>query len=92
MLFNDEDDFLMGTPKSKFFDIVFHANRNIVHNELERLMRRMAALELIVEKELGIEDVEKKIASFEPENTEEIENRTNSLYIESMGNILSESE
>ena len=91
-MFNDIDDFLMGTPKSKFFDTVFHANRNIVQNELERLMHRMAALELIVEKELGVDDVEEKIASFESENEKETENRTDSLYIESMGNILSESE
>ena len=93
-MFNDVDDFLMGTPSSKFLDIVFNANRNIVHKELERLMEWMAALELILEKECAIEDVEKKVKYFiaNEENKKELENKLNSLYIESMGNILSESE
>ncbi|WP_187646784.1 DUF2018 family protein [Nitrosophilus labii] len=93
-MFNDVDDFMMGTPKSKFIDIVFHANKNIVENELERLMEWMAALELILEKECNIDDVEKKVKYFiaNEENKKELENKTNSLYIESMGNILTQSE
>jgi len=93
-MFNDVDDFLMGTPSSKFLDIVFHANRNVVQKELERVMEWMAAMELILEKECGVEDVEKKVKYFiaNEENKKELENKLNSLYIESMGNILSQSE
>ncbi len=93
-MFNDVDDFLMGTPKSKFIDIVFNANRNVVEAELERLIEWMAAMELILEKEYGVEDVEKKIRYFlaDEENKAELENKVNSLYIESMGNILTQSE
>jgi len=50
-MFKDVDDFLTGTPNSKFIDIVFNANRNIVSNELERVMTWLAAMELILEKE-----------------------------------------
>ncbi|WP_281950955.1 DUF2018 family protein [Nitrosophilus kaiyonis] len=93
-MFNDVDDFMMGTPSSKFKDIVFNANRNVVENELDRLIEWMAALELILEKECGVDDVEKKVKYFiaNEENKDELENKKNSLYIESMGNILSESE
>lgn len=91
-MFNDVDDFLMGTPKSKFIDIVFHANRNIAEGELERLIEWMAAMELILEKECGIDDEKIKEFIANVENKKELENKMNSLYIESMGNILSESE
>ena len=93
-MFNDVDDFMMGTPSSKFLDIVFNANRNVVEGELGRLMEWMAALELIIEKECNIEDVEKKVKYFlaDESNKKELENKLNSLYIESMGNILSQSE
>jgi len=93
-MFNDVDDFLTGTPKSKFLDIVFHANRNVVESELEKIIEWLAALELILEKEFGIDNVEKKIKYFiaDEKNKKELENKTNSLYIEYMGKILSQSE
>ena len=91
-MFNDVDDFLMGTPKSKFMDILLNANRNIVETELEKFIERVAAMELILEKEFN--DEEKKIKEFmyDEKNKKELENRLNSLYIELMGNILSQSE
>jgi len=93
-MFRDVDDFMTGTPSSKFKDIIFHANRNVVENELDRLIEWMAALELILEKEYGVEDIEKKVKYFiaNEENKEELENKKNSLYIESMGNILTQAE
>ena len=91
-MFNDVDDFMMGTPKSKFIDIVFNANRNVVEGELERIIEWMAALELILEKKCNINENEIKYFIESGENKKELENRINSLYIESMGNILSQSE
>ena len=29
-LFEDEDDLFMGSPKSKFIDIIYNANRNVL--------------------------------------------------------------
>jgi len=53
-IFEDEDDIFMGSPKSKFLDVVFNANRGVAEFELERIMERMAILEMM----LNIEDVE----------------------------------
>ena len=36
MLYEDEDDFFVGSPRSKFFDILFNANRDLVENALEK--------------------------------------------------------
>ena len=92
-MYFEDDDVLGGTPKSRFFDIVFHANRNVVTKELESIMEWMAALELIVEQKCGL-DVEKEVRNilFDESKAKELEHKINSLYIEYMGKILSQSE
>ncbi|MDD2358592.1 MAG: DUF2018 family protein [Thiovulaceae bacterium] len=90
-IFEDEDDIFMGSPKSKFLDVVFNANRGVAELELERIMERMAILEIM----LGVEDVEafeKTISQYAWENKDAIETKVKSLYIESMGNVLTQCE
>ena len=90
-LFEDEDDIFMGSPKSKFRDIVFNANRNLVELELERLIERQAALELMLGEFHG-EELERKIDTFMLENKDDVVEVAKNLYIESMGNVLSQNE
>ncbi|BCD62398.1 hypothetical protein NitYY0826_C1274 [Nitratiruptor sp. YY08-26] len=92
-MYFEDDDVLGGTPKSRFLDIVFHANRNVVEGELENIMEWMAALELIIEQKCGF-DVEKEVQQvlYDESKKKELENKLNSLYIEYMGKILSQSE
>ncbi len=40
MLYEDEDDIFMGSPKSKFFDILFHANKDLVKEKLLQIVER----------------------------------------------------
>ncbi len=90
-IFEDEDDIFMGSPKSKFLDVVFNANRGVAEFELERIMERMAILEMM----LNIEDVEafeKNISQYAWENKDAVETKVKSLYIESMGNVLTQCE
>jgi len=89
-LFPDDDGAFMGTPRSKFFDIIFNANRNLVENELEDLIERMCALELIAEE--YEEDLERKIQEVKFSKSEEIENKKFDTFISSMGNILTQNE
>ncbi len=91
-MFNDVDDFLVSTPKDKFMDIVFNASKSVVKKEIEEIINYMATLEVMLEKKLKIEDVEREAKIFINECANEIEDRTNSLYIEYMSKILSESE
>ena len=90
-IFEDEDDIFMGSPKSKFLDIIFNAHRGLADAELERIMERMAVLELMMEME-DADVLEKKIAQYAFENLDEVQIKVKSLYIESMGNIVTQSE
>jgi len=89
-LFNDDDGMFMGTPKSKFFDIVFNANRNLVEEELESLIERMCALELIAEE--IEENLEQKIQEITFTKSEELESKKFDTFVNSMGNILTQNE
>ncbi len=92
-MYFEDDEILGGSPKSRFLDILFHANRNVVEGEIEKMVEWMAALELIVEEKCGL-DVEKEVANvlYDEEKRAKLEQKVNSLYIEYMGKILSQSE
>jgi len=79
------------TPKEKFFEIVYHANKNLVIEELEDIFKRLAALEIIAEECLG-ENVDKKINEIIFNKSDELEAVETDLYIHTMANILTKNE
>jgi hypothetical protein len=89
-LFPDDDGMFMGTPKSKFFDIVFNANRNLVEQEIEDIIERMCLLEMIAEE--NEEELEQKLAEVKFSKSQELEDRKFDAFINSTGNILSQNE
>ncbi len=91
-LFEDEDDIFQGSPKSKFMDIVFNANRDLVQNELDRLMRRLAAMEVLLQETHGEDGIDRVIKSMDFERSDEIEMMAKNLYLTSVGNVLTQNE
>ena len=89
-LFDDEDDFLVGTPKSNFFGIVKTANQNIVEMEIEKMFQRLAVAEKLLEEKGLEEEYEMLLRSMAVE--QELEDRTNSIFIELVGNIVTQCE
>jgi len=90
-LFEDEDDIFGGSPKSKFMDVVFNANNDIVRQELERFIEKVAVMESMLEEHVG-EDINRAVESFHVQNQDLCDTKAKSLYIELMGEILSQSE
>ncbi|MDD4855040.1 MAG: DUF2018 family protein [Sulfuricurvum sp.] len=91
-LFEDEDDIFQGSPKSKFMDIVYAANRDLVQNELERLMGRMAVMEMLLQEQHGEDYIDSILRNVEFERADEVEMMRKNLYIISVGNVLSRNE
>ncbi len=89
-IFEDEDDIFMGSPKSKFLDIVFNANRGLVEFELEKLVERLAIFELMIKEDEDL--LEKKILEYKFSNEVDVESKQKSLFIEFMGNVLTQNE
>jgi len=90
-LFEDEDDIFGGSPKSKFMDVVFNANNDIVRAELEKMITKMATMEAMLEEQHG-ENLDRVVEQYRFEHADECESVAKSIYIEVMGEILSQSE
>jgi len=91
---DDEGSFNGGTfggnPKDQYFAISRTANQNIVDQELDVLLRRFAVAEKIIEEAGLTERWEKMITAMVIDS--ELDERTGSLYIELMGNIVTKCE
>ncbi|WP_456428849.1 DUF2018 family protein [Nitratifractor sp.] len=91
-LFDDDDDFLSTTPRENFYQVLFTANRNIVENEVEKLIERLAVAEKMLEDQGLEEEYERQVLSMPIAEPSEIDNRKNSLFIETVGNIVTQCE
>jgi hypothetical protein len=89
-IFNDEDDAFMGTPKSNYFAIARTANQNIVEMEIEKMFRRFAIAEKMLEERGLDEEHERLISSLVIDK--DIDDRVNSLFIELVSNIVTQCE
>jgi len=90
-LFEDEDDIFGGSPRSKFMDVVFNANNDIVRQELENFIEKVAVMELILEEKVG-DDIDGAVSQYRATHLDEVATKTKSLYVELMGAVLSQSE
>ncbi len=91
--FNEDDALFGGTAEKKYFDIIFNANRSVVENELSNNLRRMNALEKLLEERLQEgEDLEKLVVSYIASNIESVEDDLKNAYIAGMGDILTQAE
>ena len=92
MLYEDEDDFFMGCPKSKFFDILFNANRELVKTKLLEIVDRYSAMEILLEKQVGVDALEGMIRTVLTEDMDTVVEHNNDLFISSVGEILTQNE
>lgn len=89
-IFRDDDDFMSSTPASNYFSIAKTANQNIVELELGKMLRRLALAEMMLE-ERGLDgEYEKQLKAMII--SPELDNRTDSVYIELVGNIVTQCE
>jgi len=86
----DDDDYMMSTPKSNYFSIAKTANQNIVEMELEKMLQRLAVAEKMLE-EKGLEEEHENLLKAMVVD-KELEDRTNSLFLELVGNIVTQCE
>jgi hypothetical protein len=91
-IFEDEDDFFMGSPKSKFIDIIYNANRNLAEAELVRIMRRLAATELLLGEFIDEDEIDRKVEQFLLSEEGKVDEYVKNIYIEHVGNVLSANE
>jgi len=91
---DDEDDyredFFGRTPQSSYFEIARTANQNIVELEIEKVFRRLAVAEKMLEDRGLADEHEQQIKSLVID--EEINDRTASVFIDLVGAIVTQCE
>jgi hypothetical protein len=85
----DEDDIFMGSPKSKFFDVAREASKDIVEEEIDKIIEKLAVLEMIVSKDKGENfDINEYINEYTLGNFEKVKAMKKGLYVEFTGEII----
>lgn len=85
----DEDDIFTGTPKSKYFDVARQATKEIVEDEFDKFLERVAVMELVLSEEKGEDfDINEILNRYILENSEKVEKIKKGLYLELTGDII----
>ena len=82
-------DIFSQSPREKFFEILFNANKNLVENELEKTFEKFIAMSEFCEKN-GFDETSQN--SFISQSQTLISERLNDIYIWLSGDILSQNE
>ncbi|MFV0481199.1 MAG: DUF2018 family protein [Campylobacteraceae bacterium] len=91
MLEIDEDDILTSSPRLKFYDMIFHANQNIVSEVLESKIEQFIAMEELLYEQYG-DEIYTKIRQKIYENLDFMENGKNDFYINFVSDVLTKHE
>lgn len=93
MLFDHDDPFDKlfsgGTPQEKFYEIMYVANRHLVEQEVHKMVKRLVALEALMDER---PDLEKEIRSYLLFNESDVEHHANNIYLEMTASIVSNNE
>ena len=84
------DDFFGRTPQSSYFEIAKTANQNIVENEIEKVFRRLAVAERMLEERQLDDELEKEISRTVID--QDIDERTATVFIDLVGAIVTQCE
>lgn len=87
---NIRGDFWGRSPQSSYFEIAKTANQNIVEKELERVFRRLAVAERMLEERELSDELEREISALVVD--EDIDGRTASIFIDLVGQIVTQCE
>ncbi len=88
-LLEDENDIFTGSAKSKYFDVIRNANSEIVEDELDKLLEKVAVMELLLSKEKDTSfDVNDLVRQYILQNLDEVEQMKKGLYVELTGDII----
>lgn len=85
----DDDDIFFGSPKSKFFDILEQTHRDLVEDEIDKVIEKLAILELIISQDKDEDfDINSYLEEFKKMNLEDVNSMKKGLYMEFSGEII----
>lgn len=87
-LLEDESDIFGGTQESKYWDIAKTVNEEVMKDEFDKVVERIAAMEKLLSETYNYEELDKVVKSFILQNQMEMEELKKSVYMELAGKLV----
>jgi len=87
-LFEDENDIFAGTPQSRYWDIQSNLSEDLIKDEFDNLVQRVAIMEKLLGEVHDYDGLDRLIASYPYSNFEEVEELKKSVYMELAGKLI----
>lgn len=87
-LFEDEDDIFAGTPESRYWDIHSQLSHDLIKDEFDGIVERLAVMEALLSQTNEYEELDKIIKSYAFSNMKEVEDLKKSVYMELAGQLI----
>jgi len=87
-LFEDEDDIFAGTPESRYWDISGQLSEDLIKDEFDRVVERLAVMEAMLAETHDYEDLDRTIKTYAVSNMSKVEELKKSVYMELAGQLI----
>ena len=87
-LFEDENDIFAGTPQSRYWDISGQLSEDLVKDEFDNIVARLAVMEAMLSETHDYEILDRTIANYKYENFSKLEELKKSVYMELAGQLI----
>ena len=87
-LFEDEDDIFAGTPESKYWDISAQLSQDLIKDEFDGIVERLAIMEAMLSETHDYDDLDRTIKSYAVSNMSKVEELKKSVYMELAGQLI----
>ena len=87
-LFEDETDIFAGTPESKYWDIASQLSPDLLKDEFDGIVERLAAMEAILSETHDYDNLDRTIKNYALNNFEKMAELKKSVYMELAGQLI----
>lgn len=87
-LFEDENDIFAGTPQTRYWDISGQLSEDLIKDEFDVLVQRLAVMEAMLGETHNYEDLDRTVRSYAIEHMEKVEELKKSVYMELAGQLI----
>ena len=87
-LFEDEDDIFSGTPASRYWDINKQVSEDLMHDDFDQIVERIAVMEALLAQTHEYESLDQIIKNYVVMNPSEVEELKKSVYMELGGKLI----
>ncbi len=87
-LFEDEDDIFAGTPKSRYWDISAQLSEDLIKDEFDVIVQRLAVMEAMLSETHNYDDLDRTVRSYAIEHMSKVEELKKSVYMELAGQLI----